>query len=131
MKNIEIDTSFITMRRPRYRFRPKAAGGMSNSSTPPNDTFRGGPFLTQRDHEEYSPDGTDHEAFSASTSNDTNKGSPSSTQARSTPCPDNVWARREKAAPESDTDEDDDADVTFGLHEMTMATSGTDMDTDL
>jgi hypothetical protein len=40
---------------------------------PPNDTFRGGAFLTQRDHEEYSPDGTDHEDFSASTSNDTNK----------------------------------------------------------
>jgi hypothetical protein len=103
---------------------------------PPNDTFRGGAFLTQRDHEEYSPDGTDHEDFSASTSNDTNKGSPSSTHARSTtrhttPCPDNVWARREKAALESNTDEDNDADVTFGLHGMTMATSGTDMDTDL
>jgi hypothetical protein len=125
MKNIEIDTSFITMQRPRYRFRYKEAAGITNS-TPPKGTFGGESLIAQRDNEEGSPKEMDQETFSAA-----NESSPSSTSILSThaiPCGNPVSATEAKMALGDDAEEDDDADMTFGLHEMTMAASGSDID---
>ncbi|KIM80273.1 hypothetical protein PILCRDRAFT_822773 [Piloderma croceum F 1598] len=124
MKNIEIDTSFITMQRPRYRFRYKAVG--ITNSTPPKGTFGDGSLIAQRDSEEGSPKEMDQEGFSV-----TDERSPSSTSTLSThatPRGNPVWATGANEAPGNDADEDDDAGMTFGLHEMTMAASGSDMD---
>jgi hypothetical protein len=133
MKNMEIDTTFITMQRPRYRFRPKPAGGMVNTPTPPKHLFRDEPFSAQRDRGKGSPEWTNHEAFG--TSNSTDEGaSPIATSARSsishaTSHGNIVWAKRDVgAAKGSNVDEDEDADMIIGLHGMTMATSGSNMD---
>jgi hypothetical protein len=137
MKNMEIDTTFITMKRPQYRFRHKPSGSITNTSTLTKGAFKNGPLFAQRDCKEDSPEETDQEGFSTSTSNTSNERSPSSTSApfttgHTTPRGNIVWARREAESEAvawgSNADEDEDSDVTFGLHGMTMATSGSDMD---
>ena len=133
MQNMEIDTTFITIHRPRYRFRPKPAGGGINTPTPPKNNLPGGSFLARRDPENGSPEEVDHEAFSASTSlTGTNElSSPSSSSSnsptgRGTPVGNNVCAETEVGT--AGGSEHDDVDMTVGLHGMTMATSGSDMD---
>jgi hypothetical protein len=123
MKDIDIDTSFITMQRPRYRFRHKEAVGIT-ISTPPKGTSGDRSLIVQGNNEEGPPKKMDQDAFSA-----TDERSPSSTSTlptRATPCGNSVWAT--EMALGCDADENDDANMTFGLHEMTMATSGSDTD---
>jgi hypothetical protein len=136
MMKIEIDTAFITMQRPRYRFRPKLASGTTNTPTPPKRTFMDGPFLAKSDREENLPEGMDRETFSTSSSS-TNE-SPSSSSAHPTTSQVTLYKgnaaranRRAEVALGSDADEDDDTDMTLGLHSMTMATSGSDMEINL
>ena len=134
MKDMKIDTTFVTMERPRYRFRAKTGGGITNTSTPAKGTYKDEMPFSQRDHDEDLHGETVQMAISTSTSNE---GSPSSTSGgsaadRAIPSRNNVWATRGgEAAPGSGVhvNEDDDSDVTFGLHGMTLSveTRGSDM----
>jgi len=140
MKNIVIDTSFITMQRPRYRFRYKAAAaaaaaGITNSTPPGGTTFVSDrPLMAarRRDNEEGSLKEMDQEGFSTTEGRSPGASSAPSTCATSTPCGKVVWTKVEanRAQGNDDTDEDDDEDMTFGLHGMTMGTSGSDVDMD-
>jgi hypothetical protein len=120
----KIDATFITMDRPRYRFRPKTISGAANTSTPPQGIFGN----RDRDEED-SPDGKDQETLRTSASSATSEMSPSSTTTTSggtTPHGNTVCARRDE---ETDSGSGDvDSGMIIGLHGMTMATSKTDMD---
>jgi len=120
----KIDATFITMDRPRYRFRTKTISGAANTSTPPQ-----GIFGNRHRDEEDSPDGKDQETLRTSTSSITSERSPSSTSTTSggtTPHGNTVCARRDEGTDPGSGDVD--SGMIIGLHGMTMATSKTDMD---
>jgi hypothetical protein len=84
MAAMKIDTAFITVQRPRYRFHSTSKGqGKVPTPTREPDRFGEGPSSTQRSRARHgSPEGTDQEIVSASSSNSTNEGSLRSPAAR-------------------------------------------------
>lgn len=133
MRNMEIDTAFITIQRPRYRFQPRPKSGMTFTSTPTRKTdavaFDVPTIANYRE--------TTKDTLSVSTSTSTNGRSITSISVESVSSLATPRARKTrtksmrgiKRSPGSDAEsEDDDANMTFALHGMTMAVSGSDMD---
>lgn len=133
---IKINTTFITVQRPRYHFRSTSKGTTKMSTqTCELDRFREGSLPTQRNRERpRSPEEMDQEIISTSTSSSDNidgKSSRSPSAGADSGYAAQRWmdARSKgerKTAMDNKADIDDGAEVTFGLQEMTMAASGPD-----